>query len=229
MKSSAIVNRGLLLAVMAVGLQACNDSNDASVRTFEITVSNLTTAQPLSPAAVIHHRADYHVYQVGSPASQAVERLAEGGDNGALLAESAADPAVFVRRSGSAAIVPGGNETFTISHTAADPRLTVMAMLVNSNDGFAAVDGIDLSGIANGGQAVYYGRAYDAGTEANSETASTVPGQGGEGFNVARDDRDRIALHAGVVSQDDGLATSSLSVQHRFDNPVIEVRVRRIQ
>lgn len=73
--------------------------------------------------------------------------------------------------------------------------------------------------------------AYDAGTEANTEAAAHIPGPagGGEGFNVARDDiADRVAIHSGVVSQDDGFAASDLTGQHRFDNPVAQVRIERI-
>ena len=72
--------------------------------------------------------------------------------------------------------------------------------------------------------------AYDAGTEADSEEAATIPGPagGGEGFNVARDDQaDRVSMHSGVVSNNDGFATSNLTEQHRFDNPVVQIRIER--
>jgi hypothetical protein len=73
--------------------------------------------------------------------------------------------------------------------------------------------------------------AYDAGTEANTEAAVHIPGPagGGEGFNGARDDvADRVAMHSGVVTQDDGKPTSDLNGQHRFDNPVAAIRIERI-
>jgi len=51
-----------------------------------------------------------------------------------------------------------------------------------------------------------------------------IPGApgGGEG-------RNEIRLHAGVVSVDDGLATSVLKSNHRFDNPVMSVLIERIR
>ena len=71
---------------------------------------------------------------------------------------------------------------------------------------------------------------YDAGTEANSESAGTVPAQGGEGFNAVRDDsKGAVRLHSGVVSADDGLSTSSLKSINRFDNPTAKVVIKRIQ
>ena len=50
---------------------------------------------------------------------------------------------------------------------------------------------------------------WDSGTEANSETAATIPGPagGGEGFNATRDDSDTVSFHSGVISQDDGLTS----------------------
>ena len=65
-----------------------------------------------------------------------------------------------------------------------------------------------------------------------AEAAADIPGPagGGEGFNPARSDAaDRVAMHAGIVSQDDGFATSDLSEQHRFDNPVMRVHIERTQ
>ena len=50
-----------------------------------------------------------------------------------------------------------------------------------------------------------------------------------QGFNAARDDRnDRVTMHTGVVTMDDGLATSTLTGQHRFDNPAVQVRIERV-
>jgi hypothetical protein len=90
---------------------------------------------------------------------------------------------------------------------------------------------VDVSALAEGD--AWTGRAivYDAGTEADTEAAGTIPGpaDGGEGFNAARDDSDdRVTMHAGVVTQDDGLATSVLTSQHKFDNPAVMVRIERI-
>ena len=52
--------------------------------TFEVTVNNLSNAQPLSPIAVIAHQNTFPIFAVGSPASAGLETLAERGDNSAL-------------------------------------------------------------------------------------------------------------------------------------------------
>jgi energy-converting hydrogenase Eha subunit E len=200
---------------------------------FDITISNLTNAQPLSPAAIIAHQDGYAVFSIGAPATTGLEEMAEGGDNTALLAEADADAMVTVTGSGAAAIGPAASETVTIDMLESDLpglRISVATMLVNTNDAFTGLNAMSVEAMATSDVISMHGFAYDAGTEADSEAAATIPGPagGGEGFNAARDDQaDQVTMHAGVVSQDDGFATSDLGEQHRFDNPVVRVRIER--
>jgi hypothetical protein len=55
------------------------------------------------------------------------------------------------------------------------------------------------------------------------------PADGGEGFNAMRSDTGYVAMHPGVVSADDGLNSSVLSVEHRFDNPAVRIMVSRTE
>jgi len=103
----------------------------------------------------------------------------------------------------------------------------LVGMLVNTNDGFIGLNGVDVSGLGLNESLDLKARVYDAGTEANSEAAADVPGQGGEGFNASRNDRDFVAVHPGVISMDDGLSGSSLDQSHRFDNPSARIVVTR--
>ena len=228
-----------------LALQACSSSNNNAAppvpapapqptASFAVTISNLTNAQPLSPVAIIAHGSAYSLFSVGTTATVGLEVMAEGGDNAQLLAEADADGSVVATESGAAPIGPAGSETVNIEvleSTLSSTRLSVGTMLVNTNDAFSALNGMSLADIAVGDVRMMRTIAYDAGTEANSEAAADIPGPvaGGEGFNAARDDRmDQVSMHAGVVSQDDGFATSDLTNQHRFDNPVMAVRVERI-
>jgi len=201
---------------------------------FEVTVTNLTNGQPLSPAAVIAHQSGYSVFSVGSSATAGLEELAEGGDNTALIAEADADAMVVKSASGAAAIGPAGSETITIEVLQSElPELTVSAvsMLVNTNDAITGINNVPVGSMMAGESGRWRLIAYDAGTEANTESAAHIPGPagGGEGFNATRDDiADRVAMHSGVISQDDGNAASDLTGQHRFDNPVAEIRIERI-
>ena len=223
-------------------LYACDNDDPVSppppppppaMASFAVTVVNLTNAQPLSPAAVMAHQSGYSIFAIGSPASAGLEEMAEGGDNTALLAEAGADAMVVVTGSGAAPIGPAGSETVTLDmldSERAGLQVSVGTMLVNTNDAFSGLNGVSVAAMAVGETLQFDAIAYDAGTEADTEMAIHIPGPagGGEGFNAARDDvADQVAMHAGVVSQDDGLATSDLTEQHRFDNPVVRIRIER--
>ncbi len=201
---------------------------------FDVSVTNLTGAQPLSPVAVIAHQDGYAVFMIGTAATTGLEELAEGGDNTALLAEADADANVLASASGAAPIGPAGSETVNIAVLETDlPGLliSVSTMLVNTNDAISGINGVAVGDMAVGDVVSLWTIAYDAGTEADTELAGEIPGPagGGEGFNAARSDRvDLVAMHSGVISQDDGLATSDLTGQHRFDNPVSQIRIERI-
>jgi hypothetical protein len=201
---------------------------------FDVTVTNLTNGQPLSPVAVIAHQDAFAVLTIGAAATAGLETLAEGGDNSALIAEATADAAVMATASGAAAIGPAGTETISIEVLESELPgllLSVSSMLVNTNDAITGINGASVADLATGESLTWRSIAYDAGTEANTESAAHIPGPagGGEGFNAARDDiADRVAMHTGVVSQDDGFATSALTGQHRFDNPVAQITVERI-
>ncbi|MDA0994344.1 MAG: spondin domain-containing protein, partial [Proteobacteria bacterium] len=97
---NATVYRLFGLIVGSMFLHACDGNSTVVVpppppppamASFDVTVSNLANAQPLSPIAVIGHRAGYTVFTIGDVASPGLEEMAEGGDNTALLAEAAAD------------------------------------------------------------------------------------------------------------------------------------------
>ena len=246
------INRLTRITMLTAGmliLQACDSGSDATpvpqppppppppaMVSFDVSISNLTNAQPLSPAAVIAHNSDYAVFEVGVAATVGLEELAEGGSNTALIADADADAnSVFATASGAAPVGPAGSETVSISLLESDLaalRLSVATMLVNTNDAITVLNGLDASSMAIGDSVTLNAIAYDAGTEFDSESASDIPGPagGGEGFNAVRDDEDdRVAMHPGIVSRSDGLVGSDLTEQHRFDNPVMRVRIERTQ
>jgi hypothetical protein len=245
MKTLANIWKPLALAgVSAFAVAACDSDNNRNqpppppppppaMASFDVTVTNLTNGQPMSPVAVIAHQAGYSVFTIGTPATVGLETMAEGGDNSMLIAEADADASVISTGSGTAPIGPAGSETVTIDVLENDlPGLmiSVSSMLVNTNDAISGLNGVDVSALAEGDAWTGHAIVYDAGTELNTELAAEIPGPagGGEGFNAARSDRDdRVTMHSGVISQDDGLATSGLNGQHRFDNPALMVRIER--
>ena len=226
-KSKIIIASSLLLV-----LSACGDSNDEAPITpepaeysYAITVTNLTYAQPLSPVAVILHD-DSKMWMTGQPATDSLEQLAESGDNSGFIS----DPNALASISGEGVVLPGAQSTVEITTTDKNANyFTFASMLVNTNDAFTGLTGVDISNMAIDDAKSWNLNVYDSGTEANSEAAGTIPGpaDGGTGFDASRNDVDFVALHSGVVSQDDGLSSSVLTQSHRFDNPAIKLTITR--
>ncbi len=231
-------SKSLIILALIASLAACGDSDNNEVEVtdpvmpvmsyeFTVQVTNLTNAQPLSPIAAIAH-SEGMLWQIGEPASAALELMAEGGDNSELLATDFA----MASSSAESPLPPGEQVTLMLSTEQLDSlKISLATMLVNTNDAFTGLNAIDVSSLAVNESLSRTSFAYDAGTEANSEAQGTIPGpaDSGEGYNEMRDDINRVAMHPGVVSQDDGLTNSVLTSQHKFDNPVARITITRTQ
>ena len=244
MSSLSNFKKSALILLLASSLAACgdNDNNDSIeeqepvvvvepepvVYEFTITFSNLTAGQPLSPLSVIAFD-EIPPWKFGETASVGLEMIAESGANEEYLSDENALASV----SAEGGIGPGETTSVTLLVDAQDVlNLSFAAMLGNTNDAFTGLSSVDVSTLEVGSSISRTTPVYDAGTEANTETADTVPGPaaGGEGFNEIRDDiADIITMHPGVVSNQDGLSTSALGAEHKFDNPVSKIVITRTQ
>lgn len=204
-------------------------------QTFEVSVVNLTAAQPFSPIAVIAHTEAYSVFSVGEPATEELEILAEGGSNAELIAAADGDSAVVMTAAADSPLPPGGstNMSLTVEEGQLPGLLVSMTtMLVNTNDAITAALNVSPEGMEIGDRMVLTTISYDAGTEANTEAMGTMPGpaDNGEGFNAVRDDlADQVTRHSGVITVDDGLADSRLTEVHRWDDPVARIVISRTE
>jgi hypothetical protein len=145
--------------------------------------------------------------------------LAEDGDPmplAALLGES--DEVLDVVVS-DGPLMPGATLVFDIEKRGRFNRLSAVGMLVTTNDGFFGVDNVF---IEPGGQPQWVSAvAWDAGSEANNELCSVIPGppcgnheratDGAEGF---------IHVHPGLHGGGD------LSpAEWNWQNPVVEIKI----
>jgi len=167
---------GALLATLATLTAFVTSPVSASghdrntVATYTITVENLTGGQYLTPPNFAAHDRSADVFSAGQPASPGVQAVAENGAVPTLAAEltAAIDDAGLGTSGVGAAdpISPGQSITFDV--TSSERRLSIVAMVICTNDGFAGLDSRPLP--ARDGQTrTYYLRAYDAGTEINTE------------------------------------------------------------
>ena len=240
----------LAVLVAAAGAVACSDSDNMvdpaldesadlhrysnrAKHQYEITITNLTTGQPLSPGVVFTHsrRSSF----LRGKASEGLRLIAENGDPSVAAMELSETKRVFAVVATDAPVhrVGGpGPETLTTMITArANARyLSLAVMLICTNDGVAALDGVRLP--RGSKPRVYYARAYDAGTESNEETSATVvdpcfaigPTMGAADGNARTATNRRVRHHRGIK----GGADLDPAL-HGWKGPIARVSVRRIK
>jgi hypothetical protein len=163
-----------ILCTAALLIPAASGSESRS-REWRVTITNLTPAgsQPLSPPlfAVHSNRAD--VWSVGEIANHGVAAIAEDANNAPLESALAGNPNVRDVFTGAGGpIMPGTSRTYMVETSGRFNRLTVLTMLVNTNDAFTGLDSLR----AHGHGATLNRRAYDGGSERNNEDADFIPG-----------------------------------------------------
>lgn len=218
---------------------------DMHRRVFQVTITNLTRGQPMTPPVVATHRRRASVFTIGQPVSFGVKEIAENGNNAPLLADLGANKKVSeVTQAGAGPLVPTGTPgsanfpasvTFNISAEKGANRLSVVAMLICTNDGFTGLDGVRLPKWV-GDSKEFYSAGYDAGTERNTEDfADIVPpcqglingtstGEGTGASNPALAEGGVAAHHPNVQ----GIADLVPSV-HGWADPVLKIVVTRVQ
>jgi hypothetical protein len=215
----------LAAAVAATTALAAAPAADAKrAETFEVTFTDLTSGQPLTPAVAATHRGKNELFRVGRAASFELKEIAENGNNAPMLNRLASDDDVSdVVEAPGGPLVPAGSPgdamfgqstTFTIEAERGARFLSLASMLICTNDGFTGVNALKLP--SKPGHSVTVETAgYDAGTEANTEDfADIVPpcqgligvssGEPGTGVSdPALAQNDVIRHHPGITGRRD--------------------------
>ena len=223
MKIRTLAITGAALASTAVIAPNVADAgrDNRPVETYLVTVENLTPAgsQPFSPVGTVVHDRRVDVWSVGSPASAAVAGIAEDASV-PLFAETYSKVAGVSSATvgGDAPIPPGASLTFEVEGRRGD-RLSLVSMLVNTNDAFTGVDSVRLG---KRWQEFELG-AYDAGTEANNELPGFIPGPAGGNAGVRDPEGGVIAPHDGILGVDGGIDADV----YDWDDPVARITIER--
>lgn len=209
------------------------------MHTFEVTVENLTTGQPLTPPTLTTHLRDVNLFTVGEPASFELKEIAENGNLDPMVAALTANESVrelVVAVAGDPPpVLPGQSVTATINTYRGARFLSFVSMFVCTNDGFTGIDSVPLP-TSIGAEVELYTAGYDAGTEINTEDFADIvpPCQGLVG--VTSDDEgtgvsNPALAENGVVHHHTGIAgTDDLQTDpHGWDDPVARVVIRKVQ
>ncbi|MCY4045541.1 MAG: spondin domain-containing protein [Cellvibrionales bacterium] len=210
---------------------------------LEITLTNATQGVYFTPVLLAAHSTPGELFRVGTQASSALEALAEGGSidaaNTNLLNASAniAEGAADAPGASDGPVAPGGSFTVTLTTDDNNPYLSLASLLLPTNDGFVGLDSWKIP--ETQGTYVINLNAYDAGTEANDELATSIPNapfvtsfgtpgdsgavtSGGTGITASGDENARVHIHRGNVGDLDttGGASDIDASKHRWLNPV---------
>ena len=220
----------LMISLLTVGCLSSPLAMADGKLTVDIT--NLTNALYYTPLLVSAHDRDADVFEVGTPASASLQAMAEGGDISGLATDLASLGANNVENPAGGLLAPGATATAKLRANKRNRFLSIVAMLLPTNDGFMGLDAIRIP--KESGTYTYYLNGYDAGTEANDEliTGGGAPGAAGipadPGHNsgagasgvTGADHNSTVHIHRGIV----GGASSDLNeAVHRWLNPVTKV------
>lgn len=208
---------------------------------YSIQIQNLMRGTFIAPILVAAHPPGTRLFEAGSPASANLQKMAEGGDISGVTSDMQAVGATIQANPNGGPLAPGKSVTTTLDtdNAPANTQLTIVGMLVPTNDGFIGLNGITLPN--QPGTYSYDVNAYDAGTEANDEIrGSGVPGQPGmpvpaaldslvghNGTGVPATAEGFVHIHRGVLGDTDpnGGISDLDSTMNRWLNPVVHVTV----
>ncbi len=212
---------GLTAALLAHGVPTAYADDDAGL--YEIRVTNVTRGQSMTPIMVAVHKPGVKLFTPGEPASAELAALAEGGDTGPLSAVLAANPDVLKVLTIPGLLGPGKTAVTRIRTSGRFSHVSAAAMLIPTNDGFFALNGI--AGPRGHNMLMVESPAYDAGSEPNDELCSSIPGPvcGGEGGSPNAGGEDYVHVHAGIH----GIG-SLPAADFDWRNPIVEISIQRV-
>jgi hypothetical protein len=227
------------LSIIALPLLGVLASTQTQAAELTISVTNLTNGINFTPLLIAAHNADMHLFQAGAAASASLTAMAEGGSLDGLTSDLDGISADYMANPASGLLAPGASTTTTLSTNEANTHLSLVGMLLPTNDGFVGLDSWMIKGP---GTYTINVSAYDAGTEANNElivdgsgapgTAGIPAAPGGDagtgGTGVTNNETNTMVhIHRGVLGDTDTTGGSSDldSRIHRWLNPVARITV----
>ena len=242
-KKTGILAITTIVAMLAiVSVTGIPESNAAKSQMYEVTITNLTPGQPLTPPLLVTHSKDAGFFTPGEIASNELQQLVENGNAKPLAEMLKGKSGILDIVQGTTPIVPANDpgdtglsyvETFTISADSNMKYLSFASMLVCTNDGFAGIDSIKLPYYT---QKTVYAKAFDARTEMNTEDfkdlvppcqgaigiSSSDEGTGTSNTSIAEDGV--VIPHLGIMGGDDLLKDI-----HSWGNSVVKIDIVRMK
>jgi hypothetical protein len=240
-KTSILAMTAIVTMLAVVSVAGIPESSATKTKMYEVTITNLTPGQPITPPLLVTHAKDAGFFTVGEMANNGIQQLAENGDLGSLLEMLQGKSGIGNIVQGTAPLVPAndpGNsglshsETFVISTEGNMRYLSFASMLVCTNDGFAGIDSVELPKK----QKTVYAMAYDARTEMNTEDFADIVPPCQDAIGISSDDEGTGASNPaiaedGVVIPHPGIMGGEdlLENVHAWGNPVVKIDIVRMK
>lgn len=202
---------------------------DLSAHMYHVTITNLTKSQIFSPPVALSHTPGYEIFTVGNPAPTGLAELAEDGDGSGLLENALNSEATFQSTASDAPILPGTSQTITVMANSRYNRISVLGMLVSTNDSFFAAKNLYAAPYAAFKQGVgpvstAMALVYDSGTEGNNEDCAYIPGP--PCGNPGQRDTENAEGFVHIANGVHGIADLSASA-YDWDGPAAMIKVQR--
>jgi hypothetical protein len=210
----------LAATALAVGATSANAKGKAGGETWRVTITNLTGGQPLSPPLLVTHSKKAQVWSEGEIASHGVAAIAEDANNEPLLSALPALEGVESVATQGGPIGPGGTGSYMVETSGNADRLSVLTMLVNTNDGFTGLDSFHLKGKGSTIETM----VYDAGSEQNNQLDSHIPGPCCGNRFVRDPEGGLIRHHEGIIAGVGDLGPEA----YGWDGAVARIVIERV-
>ena len=240
-KTTGILAMTAIVAMITIASVGIPASAAPKSQMYEVTITNLTPGQPITPPLLVTHSAEAGFLAPGEMASNELQQLAENGNAEPLVEMLQGKMGVLDIVLGTTPLVPandpgdtglGYSETFTVSAQGKMRYLSFASMLVCTNDGFAGIDSVKLPFYK---QKTVYASAFDARTEMNTEDFVDIvpPCQGAIGItsddegtgasNPAISEDGVVIPHPGIMGGEDLQRNV-----HAWGNPVVKIDIVRM-
>ena len=186
------------------------DASVAATGSLTVTLTNTSDSQPMTPPVVVLHNAPdadngARFFEPGQPASSQIIAIAENGDNGPMLdligyltdQGRVSEHAVgFADPENPGPLLPGMTATVDLDLQSDDQRMTIVSMVVCTNDGFSAANAHTLAADVT---ETFVTPVFDAGSETNVLSLNYwVPPCSPDGSeNITDDENGSITMHPG--------------------------------
>jgi len=191
--------------------------------TYQVTITNITRGVSFTPILAVTHKAGSPLFDLGATPSDELSAIAEGGNTMPFKDMLFANGMAMDSASSAGLLAPGASVSLMVKADGDFSYLTVASMLLPTNDGFIAVNGMKLPKSKK--TRVIYSPAYDAGSENNDELCASIPGPhcGGEPFSAGLGEG-FVHIHAGIKGVADLNAAS-----YDWRNPVAKISISRVK